>query len=104
MMFLTLITTAFPYANAETTAAFEETTFTMGSGKTPDESPAHLVTLSPYKIDLTEVSVQSFEQFVADGWSRCFGARPDYGGTENPDGAGRLIDVLDEETNIQSSR
>ena len=64
MMFLTLITTILPFASAETTAAFGETKFTMGSGKTPDESPAHLVTLSPYKIDLTEVSIQAFEQFV----------------------------------------
>ena len=90
MMFLTLIATVFPFASAETTAAFGESKFTMGSGKTPDESPAHLITLSPYKIDLTEVSIQAFEQFVANGWSNDqywsnAGLR---WRTENPDGAG----------------
>ena len=89
MMLLTLITAVFPFASADTTAAFGETKFTMGSGKTPDESPAHLVTLSPYKIDRTEVSIQAFEQFVSDGWvtslleQRWLAWR-----TENPDGAG----------------
>lgn len=90
MMFLSLFTTLLSISFADTTASFGDTTFTMGSGKTPDESPAHLVTLSPYKIDLTEVNIQSFEQFVAEGWSNDIywsneGLR---WRTENPDGAG----------------
>ena len=85
-LFTTLVSPCF----ADTTASFGETTFTMGSGKTPDESPAHLITLSPYKIDLTEVSIQAFEQFVANGWSndQYWSNAGLQWRTENPGGAG----------------
>lgn len=69
MMYWTLITALIYPSLGDSTASFGESSFTMGSGETPDESPAHTVTLSPYKIDLTEVSVQNFELFVADGWN-----------------------------------
>ncbi len=41
--------------------------FRMGSDRAPDESPAHEVGLSSYRIDATEVSVGDYEQFVAAG-------------------------------------
>ena len=106
MMFLTLITAVFPFASAETTAAFGESKFTMGSGKTPDESHAHLVTLSPYKIDLTEVSIQAFEQlWRMDGVTTNIGATQACAGEQKTLMVReRPIDVLDEETSIQLSR
>ena len=90
MMFWSLFIPLVSLSFADNTASFEDTTFTMGSGKTPDESPAHSVTLSPYKIDITEVSIQAFEQFVAKGWND--NAHWSAEGLEwrerNPDGAG----------------
>ena len=90
MMFWSLFTTFVSLSIAETTASFGETTFTMGSGKRPMNLPAHLVTLSPYKIDLTEVSIQAFEQFVEkDGVTTNIGVAKGLAWrTENPDGAG----------------
>ena len=69
MMYTALLTLLSASAHADSTAFFPETTFTMGSGKGLDETPAHSVVLSPYRIDLTEVSIQAFEQFVAVGWN-----------------------------------
>lgn len=42
-------------------------TFGMGSGRAPDERPVRDVTLSAYRIDRTEVSIEAFEAFVAAG-------------------------------------
>lgn len=42
-------------------------TFRMGGGRAPDERPVREVTLSPYRIDRTEVSLAAFEAFVAAG-------------------------------------
>ena len=39
--------------------------FQMGSGRSPDERPVHEVTVSPYRVDATEVTIDAFEAFVA---------------------------------------
>ena len=64
-----IILTSLIIAFAEDTASFDSSTFTMGSGKTPDESPARAVSLEPYSIDINEVSILRFEQFVQQGWT-----------------------------------
>ena len=50
-------------------AYFSATTFLRGSGRSADETPQHEVSLSPFSIDLHEVSIAEFEQFVATGWN-----------------------------------
>ena len=91
-MFALFISTVVVTASADSTVTFPETTFTMGSGETPDETPARLVTLSPYAIELTEVSIQSFEVFVEKGWDKDSNWTTE--GLEwraqNPDGAGSI--------------
>jgi formylglycine-generating enzyme required for sulfatase activity len=57
-------------------------TFTMGGGERPEENPAHSVTVSPFAIDITEVTVARFGRFIAAtkyrtdaekwGWSGVF--------------------------------
>ena len=39
----------------------------MGDGNSPD-APRRTVTLSPFRIDRTEVSIASFERFAREGW------------------------------------
>ena len=57
-------------------------TFKMGGGERPEENPAHSVTVSPFAIDITEVTVARFGRFIAAtkyrtdaekwGWSGVF--------------------------------
>jgi len=42
----------------------------MGSGVAPDESPVHEVSLSPFSLDRSEVSIRDFENFVRNGWKQ----------------------------------
>lgn len=88
-MLLFLLQISFLHAE---TASFPATSFQMGSGQTPDESPARTVTLKPYRIDLTEVSVREFEQFVANGWHIDTHWTPEglAWRTQNPEGAGSI--------------
>ncbi len=71
-------------------------TFTMGTNDGfPYEGPAHEVTVKPFKLDRSEVTVAQFAKFVADtgykteaetfGWSGVFD--PAQGGWEKSDGA-----------------
>lgn len=78
------------FSFAEERATFDAVSFVMGSGETPDESPSRTVTLSPFAIDLTEISIQEFERFVAQGWNTDSHWSPEglTWRTENPTGAG----------------
>jgi formylglycine-generating enzyme required for sulfatase activity len=64
--------------------------FERGSGRAAGESPKHTVELGAYRIDLEEVDIASFEQFVKEGWQEdplwSDGGRA--WKEENPDGAG----------------
>ena len=87
MLHLALLWTNLGHAE---TASFSTVVFSMGSGETPDETPIRKVTLSPYQIDLTEVSIQEFERFVASGWEQdtFWTAEGIQWRTNNPEGAG----------------
>lgn len=73
------------------TVAVPEGTFRQGSGRAPDERPAREVTLSAYRIDVTEVTLAEYGGFVAAGgytdprwWSETGRAWLE----DHPDGAG----------------
>jgi formylglycine-generating enzyme required for sulfatase activity len=87
MIYLALLWTNLGLAE---TASFPKSVFTMGSGETPDETPIRTITLSPYRIDLTEVSIQEFEKFVATGWDQDDSWTPEglQWRTDHPEGAG----------------
>jgi formylglycine-generating enzyme required for sulfatase activity len=58
-----------PFLHAQPTVNFPEGSFLRGSGKTPDDSPRHEVSLSAFSIDIHEVRISDFEQFIEKGWS-----------------------------------
>jgi sulfatase modifying factor 1 len=64
--------------------------FTMGGGNPPDQQPQRQVTLSAYRMDRTEVSIQDFEGFVAQGYDqREHWSEPGWAWhLEHPEGAG----------------
>jgi formylglycine-generating enzyme required for sulfatase activity len=85
MLFLSILSTF-----AQETVSFPADTFQQGSDFSPDESPKHAVSLSPYQLDTTEVSIKEFEQFVSAGWSqdKFWTAEGLIWRTTNPQGAG----------------
>ena len=54
---------------AQPKASFTEGAFFRGSGRTPDDTPRHEVQLSAFSIDIHEVRISDFENFVKNGWS-----------------------------------
>jgi formylglycine-generating enzyme required for sulfatase activity len=44
-------------------------TFERGSNRAPDEKPIRSVTLKAFGIDVSEVSLERFEQFVREAWN-----------------------------------
>ena len=89
------------FSFAEERATFDAVSFVMGSGKTPDETPSRTVTLSPFAIDLTEVSIQDFERFVKEGWYTDSHWSPEglAWRTQNPSGAGLTYRTADRSEN-----
>ena len=87
MLFLAILTAP---SFAQETVSFPEGSFEQGSDFAPDESPKHSVSLSPYQLDSTEVSIKDFELFVAAGWSKdqYWTAEGLKWRTANPQGAG----------------
>ena len=73
------------------TTSYPECSFQMGSGRSYDESPKHLVVLTPYRIDKHEVSIADFEKFVKQGWNTdsYWSAEGLSWRTQNPSGAGK---------------
>ena len=63
-----LLFASFLYAQPR--ASFPAGTFLRGSGRTPDDTPRHEVSLAAFSIDLHEVSIDDFERFVQQGWSQ----------------------------------
>jgi len=59
----------FSLSYAQPTASFPAGNFLRGSGRTPDDSPRHEVFLSAFSIDVYEVRISDFEQFVQKAWS-----------------------------------
>ena len=86
---MTLLLLSF-LGHAQPKAYFPEGSFLRGSGRTPDDSPRHEVQLSAFAIDLHEVSIQEFEQFVQQGWAQDKNWSPEglQWRTQNPKGAG----------------
>ena len=56
--------------HAQPKAYFPAGSFLRGSGRTPDDTPRHEVQLTAFAIDLHEVSIQEFEQFVQQAWKQ----------------------------------
>ena len=93
LLILPLLATA---ALAGDFVAIPAGTATLGNGRDPD-APIHTVKLGRYGIDATEVSVERFDRFAQEGWTRqeLWTAEGWAWATEHPDGAGHIARLAD---------
>lgn len=59
----------FSLSHAQPTASIPAGSFLRGSGRTPDDTPRHQVSLAAFSIDRYEVRISEFEIFVQQAWN-----------------------------------